>query len=1008
MGQCDLFSINFASCVSILFMLVFLRVNASLKVSIRRSFAILVLLELLELVAYSLEAWTATFAEPTVFRILFSAIGYSIRPVLLYLLLCLHIRKDVGKRGKVLLLLPAVLNIAAAFSALFTDIVYSYSASNTFVRGPFGYAAYVAAGFYLVLLLITTVASTYRENRLESLIIVADVLFITVSIVLEMMDSAESIGRIAITLSTIFYYMYFQTQEYRARMDETQRDLEDTLEGAKTGIWTIELADGEEPRMYADKTMRKLLGAPDGIGPEACYRAWYDNIVPEDLDSVLASVDEMIEKGRSENEYQWVHPVYGQIYVRCGGALNRHYVKHGTCLRGYHQDITEIVEREQEQLDIVKAISGSFASLLYIDIAEDSYKLFGSARHLQDITEQDGSAQEVLHRMCRSMIEPSYADDMLKFVELSTIAGRLGDTAAIRCEYQEKESGWCSAGFIVARRDDTGRATRVVFVTQLIDEEKRKELDAQAALKDAFEAADRANRAKTEFMSQMSHDIRTPMNAIIGMTALAMAHLDDRERVADSLTKITTSSRHLLGLINEVLDMSKIESGKVSLTEEEFNLSDLLNNLVAMIQPDILRHKHELKVHIHDMEHEDVIGDSLRIQQVFVNLMSNAVKYTPDGGKICMTVSEKPGGRSMVSCYEFIFEDNGMGMSEEYLEHLYEPFYRSEDTRINKIQGTGLGLPIARNIVQMLDGDIQVESKAGIGTKFTVTIYLKLQERQRADSEEFLALPVLVVDDDQLTCESVCKTLNEMGMDSEWVLSAEEAVGRVGERHRSKDDYYAVILDWDMPEMDGIEAARSIRRNSGDSESVIILAAYDWSQIEMEARAAGVDAFINKPVFKSGLIQLFKKLTNNTKNVDPEEDLLAAVRDVDYSDKRILLVEDNELNREIISEILGIVGMQIETAENGRIAVDMFAESEVGYYDLILMDIQMPVMNGYEATYAIRALQRPDANHIPIMAMTANAFAEDVQAAKSAGMNEHIAKPIDLEVLMQAIGRWVS
>ncbi len=529
--------------------------------------------------------------------------------------------------------------------------------------------------------------------------------------------------------------------------------------------------------------------------------------------------------------------------------------------------------------------------------------------------------------------------------------------------------------------------------------------ESNAALKDAYEAADRASSAKTDFLSNMSHDIRTPMNAIIGMTAIAGAYIDDKERVQDCLAKITASSKHLLSLINEILDMSRIESGKLTLSEEEFNLSDLIENLLTMVKPQVAEKNHQMNVRIVDIEHEDVIGDSLRIQQAFVNIMSNAVKYTPDGGTINLTISERPTNKTKVGCYEFVFEDNGIGMSREFMKKLFTPFERAENEYSSKIQGTGLGMAITKNIVNMMNGDIRVKSVQGEGTTFTVTIFLRLQSVDDVSTEELAGLPVLVVDDDEICCQSTAEILKEIGMDSEWVTKGHIAVERVSQRHDNDEDFFAVILDWKMPGMDGLETAKEIRRKVGNEVPIIIFSAYDWTDIEMEARAAGVDAFISKPLFKSRLTTLFKGLAGEETAAPRNE--LENIAQSDYSDKRILLVEDNEINREIAVEILGMTGIQIETAENGKIAVDMVSDSADGYYDLVFMDIQMPVMNGYDAASAIRSLGRKYTNRLPIIAMTANAFAEDVVATKNAGMNEHIAKPLDLGKLDDAMKRWL-
>ena len=538
-----------------------------------------------------------------------------------------------------------------------------------------------------------------------------------------------------------------------------------------------------------------------------------------------------------------------------------------------------------------------------------------------------------------------------------------------------------------------------------VSQEKKAEIESHKALKDAYRAAENASRAKTEFLSNMSHDIRTPMNAIVGLTAIAGANIESQDRVVECLGKITKSSRHLLGLINEVLDMARIESGRISLAEEDFSLPELVDNLLTITKPAIDEHKHQLEVHIEHIEHEAVCGDSLRIQQVFVNLMSNAVKYTPDGGNITLTIKEKPNGFSELGCYEFSIEDNGIGMTPEFQKIMFEPFSRADDHRTTKVQGTGLGMAIARNIVNLMNGDIQVESAPNKGTKITVTVYLKLQENEKEQEKELLDLPVLVVDDDKTCCESTVATLQEIGIAGEWVLTGKEAVERCAARHKTGRDYFAVILDWKMPEIDGIATARKIRERVGEDVTIIILTSFDFSEIEEEARAAGVNAFMAKPLFRSRLTATLRQFTSGKKEKNARNYLEDFAKE-NYAGKRILLVEDNELNREIATEIIGMTGVTIDSAENGKIAVEKVMEAPEKWYDLIFMDIQMPIMNGYEATAAIRALAG-SRGKVPIIAMTANAFAEDVQLAKNTGMNEHIAKPLDLNKLNDVLKQWL-
>ena len=566
------------------------------------------------------------------------------------------------------------------------------------------------------------------------------------------------------------------------------------------------------------------------------------------------------------------------------------------------------------------------------------------------------------------------------------------------------ENTYKIASFIPLEWDGT-KLVKVLLASMDVSPEKKAEIESHKALKEAYRAAENASRAKTDFLSNMSHDIRTPMNAIVGLTAIAGANIENQDKVVECLGKITKASRHLLGLINEVLDMARIESGRMSLAEEDFSLPELVDNLLTLTKPAIDEHHHQLEVHVEHIEHEAVCGDSLRIQQVFVNLMSNAIKYTPDGGSITFSIKEKPNGFSELGCYEFSIEDNGIGMTPEFQKIMFEPFSRADDHRTTKVQGTGLGMAITRNIVNLMNGDIQVESAPNKGTKITVTVYLKLQKDEKEQEKELFDLPVLVVDDDQTCCESTVETLREIGIAGEWVLTGKEAVERCAARHKTGRDYFAVILDWKMPEMDGIATARRIRECVGEDVTIIILTSFEFSEIEEEARAAGVDAFVAKPLFRSRLTATLRQFTSGKKEKNARN-YLEDFAKTDYTGKRLLLVEDNDLNREIATEILGMTGVTVETAENGKIAVEKVAAAPENWYSLVLMDIQMPVMNGYEATAAIRSLPG-SRGKVPIIAMTANAFAEDVQLAKNTGMNEHIAKPLDLNKLNDVLKQWL-
>ena len=554
-----------------------------------------------------------------------------------------------------------------------------------------------------------------------------------------------------------------------------------------------------------------------------------------------------------------------------------------------------------------------------------------------------------------------------------------------------------------AKLELTNGETGIVAGFKDVDDEVRKEQQIQQTLRDAIDAANASNKAKSEFLSSMSHDIRTPLNGIIGMTTIATKNLDDRERLTDCLRKITESSSHLLSLINDILDMNKIESGKVELVEEEFNLAELIDGMLNMTRPQIQAHEHSFRVNTVNVEHEQVIGDSRRIQQVFINIMSNAIKYTPDGGKISLSVRESPTGAQGFSYYQFIFEDNGYGMTQDFMNHLFEPFSRANDKQTAGIQGTGLGMAITRNIVRMMGGDITVESVYGEGSKFTVSLYLKLQEKENINYDNFRDLRVMVADDDPVCCESTCEILGGMGINCEWVLSGHAAVDRIRTRSEQGRGFFALIIDWKLPDQDGVETIRQIRKIVNDDVAIIIFSAYDWTDIEQEAREAGVNAFISKPLFRTKLATLFDSILNNKSGQDDLEAPLRDLEAMNLTGRRILLAEDQEMNAEIAMDFLEMAGVEVDWVMDGEQAVEKLAASEDGYYSMIFTDIQMPIMDGYEAARTIRAMDRPYAKEIPIVAMTANAFADDVMKCKQAGMNEHIAKPFNVEDLTRVL-----
>jgi len=564
----------------------------------------------------------------------------------------------------------------------------------------------------------------------------------------------------------------------------------------------------------------------------------------------------------------------------------------------------------------------------------------------------------------------------------------------------------CIRQSFLMTRDDETRDILVMVVMKEITESVRKQKEQTQALQDALMQAQHANRAKTTFLSNMSHDIRTPMNAIIGFATIAVSHIDNRDQVKDCLQKVLSSSNHLLSLINDILDMSRIESGKVQIKEQECNISELMHNLVNIIQPQVKAKQLELFIDTFEIVNEDVIADSLKLNQVFINLLSNAVKYTPAGGTITFRIMQKTTFRHGYGDYIFIIKDNGIGMSKEFVEHIFEPFERESTVTRSGIQGTGLGMAITRNIVEMMNGTITVDSEIGKGSTFTVELGLKLQdiEKNAEQIKELNGLRALVVDDDFHVCDSVSKMLKKIGLRSEWTTSGREAAYRAQMAYEEGDAYHTYIIDWQMPELSGVETARKIRNVAGSDAPIIILTAYDWSDIEEEAKAAGVTAFCAKPLFMSDL----KSALLAANNLTDKEDEIASWTLEDFEGKRVLLVEDIELNREIAEVILEEAGFVVESAPDGTDAVAMVEQSEEYYYDAVLMDVQMPIMNGYEATRTIRSMPRKDVKDLPIIAMTANALEEDKEAALKNGMNAHISKPLNMDIFIAVLKQFVK
>ena len=661
-------------------------------------------------------------------------------------------------------------------------------------------------------------------------------------------------------------------------------------------------------------------------------------------------------------------------------------------------------ENSLEKRMIIASNSEVKTIVMGVNLESDSYNIISQIQHEGYNIAHISTFSELIASFA-DLVDEEYREEYKRCFGISNL--RKLASQEHKYEYREfsiqlnGEKHWIAAEAVLVNDEDTPGS--LVYSSRVIDAAKKEEEERREVLQNALNMAEQATKAKSVFLSNMSHDIRTPMNAIIGFATLASANTSNEEKIKDYLSKILSSSNHLLSLINDVLDMSRIESGKINLEETEANLPDILHDIKTIISGQIHAKQLELYMDVMDVTDEDVYCDKTRLNQVLLNLLSNAIKFTPAGGTVSVRVAQLPGAPVGKGLYEIRVKDTGIGMSKEFAEKIFEPFERERTSTISKIQGTGLGMAISKNIIDMMGGTIEVHTQQGKGTEFVIRVALRLQSEHRTVEKiaELEGLKALVVDDDYNTCDSVTKMLTQVGMRSEWTLYGKEAVLRAKNSFERGDAFHAYIIDWRLPDMNGIEVARQIRR-LGDDTPIIILTAYDWSDIEEEARNAGVTAFCSKPMFMSDLRETL--LTAIGQKQAESEDFLPHRNDtLDFRSKRLLLVEDNELNREIALEILGEYGFHIDTAENGAIAVEKVASSRPGDYDLILMDIQMPVMDGYEATRRIRLLEKAELSSIPIIAMTANAFDEDRKAASEYGMNGFLSKPIELKELIYVL-----
>lgn len=685
-------------------------------------------------------------------------------------------------------------------------------------------------------------------------------------------------------------------------------------------------------------------------------------------------------------------------------------VNYGGLVRGATQRLVKLeLMRSQDGDALINRLSG------YIDGLSGKDNSFGLTymddpafqQSINDLTIIWGELREAIQGFREGTVS---AKDLLAVSEKHFLKA---DEAVHNSEYYSEAKLISLKRIIISGIGAT--TTILIIVVALIIIMKRADrkqyeflLNNNLELQKAIKQADLASKAKSSFLANMSHDIRTPLNGIIGMTAIAQASINNHDKVALCLQKIDVSSKHLLSLVNDVLDMSHIESGRLVLNHEAFDLPDLVDDFVGIIQPQIKARQQRFDIAVQGIQHERLVGDLLRLNQIFINILNNSVKFTPLGGTILVKIKELPPQKDGYAHFQFICSDTGVGMSGEYLSTIFESFSREHDPKTDTVEGTGLGMPIIKSIVDLMGGKIAVESERGCGTTFTVDLDIQINDQQSDeawDADAFKGLRVLFVDDDEFVLESAGAEMADMAMQVDYANSASGALERVARSIAENNEYQLIILDWKMPEMNGLELAKEIRKTGKSDIPILVSSAYDWIDIENEAKAAGVTGFIAKPLFKSTLFAKLAGLSGAADNsapdsVSPERTLRGV---------NILLVDDNELNIEIAQELLSTLGADIDTAFDGREALGKFAASPDGYYDIILMDVQMPVMNGYKATVGIRALtDRKDATEIPVIAMTANAFESDVKDALASGMNAHVAKPIDITMLHETIKRLLA
>ena len=829
-------------------------------------------------------------------------------------------------------------------------------------------------------------------------------------------------------------YMVTMTDVTAETLERQRRELLESYQrGFRQGMSIIHdgeyLMDLDTNRYYSFKTGRAFRDAMPDEGVTSDFISYFIASFPEG-NAYVGRISQMLTEewmrdvladGRlHELDYSRLIDGHDRWFRLALIAVNLHGEDYVRYVMAATTEITDVM-RERKRLEddlrremaMLRSFRNVYEQSYIIDVADASARtIVVPDDYAALIDAAGGDLARANELVIEQMIDPEYAPRMREFLDLADVDERFRDTNLQSVEYLCKDGLWRRGNLIVVARDSARHVIAIIYAVQQVDDEKTRELQYQEALREAAASAEKANLAKTEFLSQMSHDIRTPMNAIMGFSTLLLQDHSDPQKVESATRKILSSSQQLLVLINDVLDMSKIESGKVELNVRDFHLADAIAAVDQIIRPAMEAKGQDFRIRVSDLAQDEFLADEPRISQVLVNLLNNAHKYTQEGGTVSLLVRGLAATSNRYQRVEFVVKDNGMGMSEEFVRTIFDPFTREEREGMAQIQGTGLGMAITKNLVDLMGGTIDVQSKLDEGTTISFVLPLRIPDHEVDLSfwEDHSLTHMLVVDDEKDICENVVNTMQSTGVRCEYVLDGPSAVELVRTAHGECDDFNLVLLDWRMPNMDGIQTARELRQILPPEVMIIILTAYDWSNIEDEARAAGVSGFMMKPFFLSSFRDVVQTAVEGTQYAAGEKGAGAAPGEADAAAEdavleglNVLAAEDNAINAEILGEVLRMNGATVTTMPNGREVLQRFAESTPGEFDLVLMDIQMPIMNGLEAARQIRALGREDAATIPIIAMTANAFADDVQRSLAAGMNAHVSKPMNIAALKHAV-----